>query len=286
MAVSGLIYRMKQNAAGLASICILSTMVLVVISSTVSMYAGLDDELAARYQGDIGVSITSENPITEGDALRELVNCTIRQENRSIKEEQGMMTLTFSCISEDGNLVIRKHDDEGDYGSGIIMLRMITREDYEEAYNVRVPELSDHEVVLATSDDYDKDTITVGDYTYPILQKQHFSSENGHWMDNQVYYMVVNSVEDMAPLYEAQKEIYGKNASSYYYSLYIDIDGNREEKIACGNAVSAAIGASGMEEGHDGKYYIMIETGQKMKIPSGRCMVAFCSLVFSLESCF
>lgn len=259
VAVSGLIYRMKQNAAGLASICILSTMVLVVISSTVSMYAGLDDELAARYQGDIGVSITSENPITEGDALRELVNRTIQQENRSIKEEQGMMTLTFSCISEDGNLVIRKHDDEGDYSSDIIMLRMITREDYEEAYNVRVPELSDHEVVLATSDDYDKDTITVGDYTYPILQKQHFSSENGHWMDNQVYYMVVNNIEDMAPLYEAQKEIYGKNASSYYYSLYIDIDGNREEKIACGNAVSAAIGASGMEEGHDGKYYIMIE---------------------------
>ena len=71
--------------------------------------------------------------------------------------------------------------------------------------------------------------------------------------------MVVNNIEDMAPLYEAQKEIYGKNASSYYYSLYIDIDGNREEKIACGNAVSAAIGACGMEEGHDGKYYIMIE---------------------------
>ena len=216
IAVSTMMYRMKQNAAGLASICILSTMVLVVISSTVSMYAGLDDELATRYQGDIGVSIISENPITEGDTLRELVNRTIQQENRSIKEEQGMMTLTFSCISEDGNLVIRKHDDEGDYSSDIIMLRMITREDYEEAYNVRVPELSDHEVVLVTSDGYDKDTITVGDYTYPILQKQHFSSENGHWMDNQVYYMVVNSVEDMAPLYEAQKEIYGKNASSYY----------------------------------------------------------------------
>ena len=43
--------------------------------------------------------------------------------------------------------------------------------------------------------------------------------------------MVVNNIEDMAPLYEAQKEIYGKNASSYYYSLYIGIDGNREEKL-------------------------------------------------------
>ena len=43
-AVSGMIYRMKQNAAGLASICILSTMVLVMVSMTVSMYAGVDDE--------------------------------------------------------------------------------------------------------------------------------------------------------------------------------------------------------------------------------------------------
>ena len=259
VAVSGLIYRMKQNAAGLASICILSTMVLVVISSTVSMYAGLDDELATRYQGDIGVSITSEHPIAEGDVLRELVNRTIQQENRSVKEEQGMMTLTFSCISENGNLVIRKHDDESGYSSNIIMLRLIAKEDYEEAFNVKVPELSAGEVVLATGDDYNKDTITVGNYTYDIVEKQHFSLENGHWMDNQVYYMVVNSVEDMAPLYEAQKEIYGEDASNYYYSLYIDIDGSREEKIACGNAVSAAIGASGIEEGHDGRYYIMIE---------------------------
>ena len=103
-------------------------------------------------------------------------------------------------------------------------------------------------------------------------------------MDNQVYYMVVNNIEDR-PLDEAQKEIYGKNASSYYYSLYIGIDGNRGKKLPV-EIRYAAIGASGMEEGHDGKYYIMIEKGQKMKIPSGRCMVAFCSLVFSSESCF
>ena len=42
-AVSGLIYRMKQNAVGLANICILSTMVLVMVSGTVSLYAGMQD---------------------------------------------------------------------------------------------------------------------------------------------------------------------------------------------------------------------------------------------------
>lgn len=43
ISVSGMIYRMKQNAAGLSVICLLSTAVLVMLSSTVSLYVGLDD---------------------------------------------------------------------------------------------------------------------------------------------------------------------------------------------------------------------------------------------------
>ena len=53
--VSGMIYRMKQNAVGLANICILSTMVLVVISMTVCMYAGLEDELKTQYPAELEV---------------------------------------------------------------------------------------------------------------------------------------------------------------------------------------------------------------------------------------
>ena len=53
--VSGMIYRMKQNAVGLANICILSTMVLVVISMTVCMYAGLEDELKTQYPTELEV---------------------------------------------------------------------------------------------------------------------------------------------------------------------------------------------------------------------------------------
>ncbi len=58
-AVSGLIYRMKQNAVGLANICILSTMVLVMVSGTVSLYAGMNDVLDGRYAGDVVVSVDS-----------------------------------------------------------------------------------------------------------------------------------------------------------------------------------------------------------------------------------
>lgn len=47
-AVSGMLYRMKQNAAGLSNICILSTMVLVTVSTTACLYFGLEQMAAQR----------------------------------------------------------------------------------------------------------------------------------------------------------------------------------------------------------------------------------------------
>lgn len=53
--VSGMLYRMKRNAAGLASICILSTMALVTISTTVCLYLGADSFNKSRYPYDISM---------------------------------------------------------------------------------------------------------------------------------------------------------------------------------------------------------------------------------------
>lgn len=58
--VSGLMYRMKQNAAGLASICILSTMVLVTIFSTVALYAGTEDCIRTMCPTDVSIEAFPE----------------------------------------------------------------------------------------------------------------------------------------------------------------------------------------------------------------------------------
>lgn len=57
--ISGMIYRMKANAVGLANICILSTMVLVMVSSTVTLNMGVEDLLNTRYPADIVVNYSS-----------------------------------------------------------------------------------------------------------------------------------------------------------------------------------------------------------------------------------
>ena len=57
IAVSSMVYRMKRNGAGLASICILSTMVLVMMLGAGSLYFGAEDSLKTRYPKDISVSV-------------------------------------------------------------------------------------------------------------------------------------------------------------------------------------------------------------------------------------
>jgi len=67
ISVSGMIYRMKRNADGLANICILSTMVIVMVSTTVSLYAGFEDIIRTRYPRNIIISSgsASDNQVEE-----------------------------------------------------------------------------------------------------------------------------------------------------------------------------------------------------------------------------
>src|SRR5690606_35470199 len=57
--ISGMISRMKQHAAGLANICILSTTVIIMLSTTISMYVGMEDLLRTRYPRNIVVTASS-----------------------------------------------------------------------------------------------------------------------------------------------------------------------------------------------------------------------------------
>lgn len=67
--ISGMLHRMKQNAAGLASICILSTMVLVTVSATTSLYLGMQDNLELLYPRAYGVQMNLRPGEFSGEAM-------------------------------------------------------------------------------------------------------------------------------------------------------------------------------------------------------------------------
>ena len=115
-AVAGLLYRMKQNAVGLANICILSTMVLVTVSTTVSLYAGLEDSLDRMFPYDVDV-VQSLDGVPPDDAesatadTLERVQTAAAEAGRKVELLQWSTLLdtvgwytgnTFTLLTQDG----------------------------------------------------------------------------------------------------------------------------------------------------------------------------------------
>lgn len=76
ISVSSMIYRMKQNAVGLANISILSTAVLIMVFSTASLYIGMEDVLRTRYPRDIAidVKVSKEKQTELNQKIKELAD--------------------------------------------------------------------------------------------------------------------------------------------------------------------------------------------------------------------
>ncbi|HOE08212.1 MAG TPA: hypothetical protein PLU33_09125 [Treponemataceae bacterium] len=101
--VSGLLYRMKQNAAGLANICILSTMVLFMISTTASLYIGSEDALHTNYPYDISIDITN----APFDSLGDTASIISReaQEDGKILADADTLHLLYSHSDSDKQVI-------------------------------------------------------------------------------------------------------------------------------------------------------------------------------------
>lgn len=100
VSVSSMVYRMKRNGAGLASICILATMVLVMISSTTSLYFGEEDALSSRYPREINIDISTLDTDLEKNGQMDNIISDIKNicKNHGVKET-GTYTYLSGMIS-------------------------------------------------------------------------------------------------------------------------------------------------------------------------------------------
>lgn len=145
-AVSGMIYRMKQNAVGLANICILSTMVLVMVSITISLYAGMNDVLATRFPYEAKITNQGINQ-SEEQRIEELVAKITKQNHTNptsqIRFHEGNFTASYNDKTKNFDMM-----PAGNYGdSGIVELMLIPLSDYNKTEGKAVS-LADNEVLL------------------------------------------------------------------------------------------------------------------------------------------
>lgn len=194
-AVSGLIYRMKQNAVGLANICILSTGILLMVSAAISLYVGVEDVLERRYP--------SEFMIEMSQASDESVEFMIQAIDEScdeldisvtdVKQEQAWLV---KAIQSGSSFTKRVEDEIVSY------LYFIPLDEYNQISGNNET-LEKNEVLLsAMYGEVPDDTVLFGGESFTIKKRYSDDTSLGISIVDQMHYFVVPDFDTMEHIFE------------------------------------------------------------------------------------
>ena len=231
VSVSSMAYRMKRNGAGLASICILATMVLVIISSTSCLYFGHEDALNRRYprQIDFGFDFTNATQATL-ENVKEIQNGLNQAIEECGVESVNKYTSRSASIAGalEGNKLTTSVGAYGDKGISemerVIMLYFIPIEDYNEATGKNVV-LEDNEALCYFSEDFDEKSLQVDDMTTFTIKEKIDKCPNMDNVDFEVVPVMVMYLTDYDSTLQKMQELEGLDGESrLIYSLEYGFD--------------------------------------------------------------
>lgn len=240
-AVSGMIYRMKQNAVGLANICILSTMVLVMVSMTVSLYGGMNDVITTRFPYEAQITSSGSNQKEEGQIEEIIKNMTKKNHTvptSQIRFHMGRFTTVYNNKTKKFDMMAA-----GDYiNSNAADLVMIPLSDYNQTEGKNV-KLKENEVLLYhrnynrthkksdTEVPKNKKVIQLNSISYKVVDELDrlaiAKADTTSFIDG--WYVVVKNssiitsylkdIYENGNIYDELKEYYGKIQYSYSFNL-------------------------------------------------------------------
>lgn len=254
ISLSSMIYRMKRNGAGLASICILSTMVLVMVSSTTSLYLSMEHGLNLRYPKSVQIEMytkteqTEEMKETQNGQIVDLVQNVLKEHNQVAENPENYRMLTVSGIVSKNEIYFNPENAPGVNGVNTFdhlkMIYALPMEAYNRIMGTNL-ELASGEAYLYTKDsDFSYDQITVENSgTWSIKGHLDKMISNGNDVSNMnsSLYLVVPGLEEIKALEEGNVSVYGVNGSyeKWYYNF--DLSCGEEEQIQIQNEIDKKI---------------------------------------------
>lgn len=189
ISVSGMKYRMKANAVSLANICILSTMVLVALSTTICLMTGMDETIQTSYPRETTLTMYTQ----EGDSLEEFRQA-LAQSDVQAEDVLAFSLYDIPGVTDNGTVT-----DIGSYGQeNTRLFEFIPLDQYNNAMGTSYV-LNPDQVLLCTPGSTWSDTLTVQDRTWNVAGTvdEFPSSGIGVKMVGDPALVVVPSVEDM-----------------------------------------------------------------------------------------
>ena len=257
VSVSSMLYRMKRNGAGLASICILCTMVLVMVSSTVCLYIGAEDSLVARYprslvfrarMGGLGAQ--------EAEAAQTVRDFALSQAEQSGQTASNLLDYRLA----EGSVYFRGSEADlagtvpYDSASTLWELRIVPLEDYNRVMGQNVA-LAPNQALLYTTQvaDYDQDVVALqSGVTLTIADRVDSFLPTGDDVANVspvMYLFVPNFEEVVSPLLPlTNREGSFLMDMNWYFGF--DLDGSDQAQIALFADIAAGLDLSVGEDSY------------------------------------
>jgi len=237
ISISNLKFRMRKNAAGLASICILSTMVLVTLATTVALQTGTADLLKKSYPTDYSATAFVEDTSTIRQ-LSEQISKMKAQSKGTVSNEMNYLSVLRAAKSMEGGV-----DIEGVYpgDSPAAFITFLSADDYNRIFGTNF-QLGDNEAVLGLVKGNDKNVSAIrvnGQLTLQV--KEMMGTSDFKEKLPQLPYVADNVY--VAVVKDPTKMIDGKLGRGFYYALWntsTDIQNKTEEFEAYANVLEAS----------------------------------------------
>ena len=236
ISISNLKFRMRKNSAGLASICILSTMVLVTLATTVALQTGTADLLKKSYPTDYSATAFVEDTSTISQ-LSEQISKMKAQSKGTVSNEMNYLSVLRAAKSMEGGV-----DIEGVYpgDSPAAFITFLSADDYNRIFGTNF-QLGDNEAVLGLVKGDDKNVSAIrvnGQLTLQV--KEMMSASDFKEKLPQLPYVADNVY--VAVVKDPTKMIDGKLGRGFYYALWntsTDTNEKTEEFEAYANVLEA-----------------------------------------------
>ncbi len=213
ISVSGMMYRMKQNATSLASICILSTMVLVTISATTTLYTASSDTVYRMHPSELELTVYSYDGNTYAEEkLKGLLNSIIdKYEERAgekLYQESDVKDLTYIPVAAgiNGNEIdVSENYNNTNLFTEISVLCIIEKQEYER-FTGKTYELAENEIIVYDDNgELSSDNLVIAGKTYNV--KEYIKDLGNEDIDDVLSTYDVSGVRRIVVLLNDQSEL-------------------------------------------------------------------------------
>ena len=219
ISISGMIYRMKQNAVGLANICVLSTMVLVMVSTTSSLVIGMQDTINTISPYDYSISVVDGKT---NQQVKDDIKNTAADNNLKITKFVDYQYLEFNADLKYNYITASDYSVESENLVGLII---VNQQDYNMLTNSNV-DLSDDQVMMFCQKSFPYSDLTIFDQRYKVKESRKISDFIPG--KNLIGYSIYDSygivVKDNSQLQQISK---------YYNSFYKNSETNEYNEHNC-----------------------------------------------------